>query len=134
MIDFKTYKNHDLTIFTALEDLNWQEWIDMYRRYMAQGVSRYELYDLRSAKTVLTLDEVRSLTYFVEPLVSVRDKDSKTAFLVNNSEHVRLINFYKVVLDAIQGQWASEIFYRCDDAQKWLGIDITAMITENLVK
>ena len=134
MIDFKTYKNHDLTIFTALEDLNWQEWIDMYRRYMAQGVSRYELYDLRSAKTVLTLDEVRSLTYFVEPLVSVRDKDSKTAFLVNNSEHVRLINFYKVVLDAIQGQWASETFYRCDDAQKWLGIDITAMITENLVK
>lgn len=85
MLEYTRYPDDDFTWFVLKGDKTIEEWLQTVRRFVSEGMTRYELYDLRARVTPFTTDEIEQIVHQTIQDVPLRPSNGKTAIVVDES-------------------------------------------------
>ena len=129
MLDYTRYPDDDFTWFVVKGDTTIDEWLQTVQQYGREGMTRYELYDLRARVTPFTTDEIEQILSQSMQDRLLRPSNGKTAIVVDESLKYGLVRMYDALAE-LEGLLAdTRPFYDMAEAIQWLGIS-TANIPE----
>lgn len=120
---YTRYPEQDFTLFISKGDTTIDDWIDTIGRYSAtEGISRLELYDLRTHTNLFSNDEIERLLFHALDNTNIRPKNNRTALLVNQGVLYGLSRMYESMtkVEGIENN-DTEVFDTLEDAVEWLG-------------
>jgi hypothetical protein len=122
MMTYNRHPKHDFTLFISEGNTTIDEWLDTVGRYSARGISRLELYDLRSHTNLFSNDEIEQLLIHALDNSNIRPKNNKTALLVNQGVLYGLSRMYESLakIEGIENN-ETEVFDNLEGAVEWLG-------------
>lgn len=122
MITYTRHPEHDFTLFVSKGKTTIEEWVDTVGRYSTGGISRLELYDLRTHTNFFSKDEIERLIHHAINNVNIRPEENRTAILVSEAALYGVSRMYEG-LAQVSGLEDNETkaFYNLKDAVEWLG-------------
>ena len=123
MMTYTRYPEQDFTLFVSKGNTTIDEWLDTVGRYSnIEGISRLELYDMRTHTNLFSNDEIEQLLFHALDNSSIRPKNNRTALLVNQGELYGLSRMYESMtkIEGITNN-DTEVFDNLEDAVEWLG-------------
>ena len=133
MMTYTRYPEQDFTLFVSKGDTTIEEWLDTVGRYSARGISRLELYDLRSHTNLFSNDEIEQFLIHALDNSNIRPKNNKTALLVNHGVLYGLSRMYESLtkIEGIENN-DTEVFDTLEDAVEWLGEQAKVALSDYL--
>ncbi|MBW1815472.1 MAG: hypothetical protein JRJ39_18135 [Deltaproteobacteria bacterium] len=127
MLAFTRYPELDFTWFVLKSDTSADEWLATLGEYANQGLTKYELYDLRKARVDIeqfTTDDIHNIVD-----IQLRPPESKTAMLAKEDVVFGLSRMYDILANMEESiTWETRVFYSLSDAVKWLGKDVQKIV------
>lgn len=125
MMTYTRHPKHDFTLFISTGNTTIGEWLDTEGRYNTRGISRLELYDLRTHKNIFTNNEIEQILAHASKNANIRPKGNKTALLVSESIQYGLSRMYGSLAE-IEGieNYKTGVFYELAEAIEWLGEEV----------
>ena len=122
MITYTRHPEHDLTLFVSKGDTTIDEWLDTLKQYGAEGITKYELFDLKHHSNLFSSQEIERIIGFVSNNAKYRPPETKTALVVDKAAMYGVSRVYDILaeIEGIEGL-VTEVFYNIDEAIEWLG-------------
>jgi len=134
MLVFTRYPELEFTWFVLNSDTPIDEWLTTMEKYANQGLTKYELYDLRKARIDVeqfTSDDIHAIVDAAGSSTHLRPPEGKTAMLVNEEVVFGLNRMYDILANMEESiTWETRVFYSLSDAVEWLGKDVEKIVLE----
>jgi len=134
MIVFTRYPELEFTWFTLESNTPIDEWLATMGEYATQGLTKYELYDLRKARIDVeqfTSGDIHTIVDAAGSSSNLRAPGGKTALLVKEEVVFGLSRMYDILANMEKSiTWETRVFYSLSDAVAWLGDDIKKIVLE----
>ena len=132
MLAFTRYPELDFTWFVFKSDTSTDEWLATLGEYANQGLTKYELYDLRKARVDIeqfTTDDIHNIVDSAAASIHLRPPEGKTAMLAKEDVVFGLSRMYDILANMEESiTWETRVFYSLSDAVKWLGKDVQKIV------
>jgi len=129
---FTRYPDQDFTWFTLKGAINTDEWISTIEEYAAQGLTKYELFDLLKVEMDMELptsDDIRRIFDSARSGAHLRPPGGKTAMLANEEVIFGLSRMYDILATTEESiTWETGVFHSLSEAVEWLGDDIKKIV------
>jgi len=120
---FQVDRPKDLTIFTVIGDVEFDELVHTHNSYGDAGLTRFEIYDLRNGTLEsFTSEQMNQLAIVGKASIDLRPKGCKTALVVSKDIDFGMGRVYQALSEIEGVTWETEIFRSMDEAYQWLNI------------
>ena len=121
MLAYTRYPDHDFTWFDLKGDIPIAKWLATIQQYSREGMTRFELYDLRARAAPFTTEEIRAIVDQTLQHGPLRPANSKTAIVVSETLKYGLVRMFEsfAALEGITTE--TRPFYDLTEAVRWLG-------------
>jgi hypothetical protein len=121
MLVYTRYPDYDFTWFVLKSDVPIAKWLATIQQYSREGMTRFELYDLRARDASFTTEEIQSIVQQTLQHGPLRPARAKTAIVVNETLKFGLVRMYEsfAALEGITTE--TRPFYDLTEAVGWLG-------------
>jgi hypothetical protein len=134
MLVFTRYPDQDFTLFTLKGIFNTDEWLSAIQEYADQGLTKFELLDLRKVQLDIELpknDDIRRILTLVCSGAQFRPPGGRTAIVTNNDVIFGMSRMYDILASMEESiTWETVVFHSLSEAVKWLGKDIEKIVLE----
>ena len=124
MLEYTRYPDDDFTWFVLTGETPIAAWLETVRRYGSEGMTRYELYDLRARATPFSTEEIEQIVRQTIQDVPLRPPGGKTAIVVNETLKFGLARMYETFAELEGIATETRPFYDMAEAVQWLGDSI----------
>lgn len=122
-ISYTIDRAKDLTLFTATDDVTYDDALTALGAYTKEGYTRFELFDFRNGTgRSFSTEQIELMLEMGKTNVGLRPAGGKTALVVSQDIDYGLSRVFQT-LSEIEGiTWEVEVFRSMDEAYEWLGI------------
>jgi hypothetical protein len=124
MLEYTRYPDDDFTWFVLTGETPIAAWLETVRRYGSEGMTRYELYDLRSRATPFSTEEIEQIVHQTIQDMPLRPPGGKTAIVVKETLKFGLVRMYETFAELEGIATETRPFYDMAEAAQWLGDSI----------
>ena len=124
MLAYTRYLEADFTWFVLTGEITIEAWLQTVLRYGSEGMTRYELYDLRYRATPFSTEEIEQIVHQTIQYMPLRPPGAKTAIVVNETLKFGLVRMYETFAELEGVATETRPFYDLAEAVQWLGDSI----------
>jgi len=128
MLTYTKYPEHDFTLFVSKGDTTIDEWLDTVKQYGAEGMTRYEIYDLRYQTYAFSTDEIDQILSKTIRDKQLRPPEAKTAVIVDEELGYGLVRMYEIQAEISEVESDTHVYYDINAAIEWLGLDLKGVV------
>ena len=131
MLTYTRFPNHDFTLFVSHGDTKSDEWIKTLIDYGTEGITTYELFDLRQHTYLFSTQDLEKILNLTTSNLKYRPPETRTALVVDKTAMYGVSRVYDILaeVEGIEGLVTS-VFYDIDDAVEWLGEQVREAIID----
>jgi hypothetical protein len=131
VLRYTRYPEFDFTWFVSEGHTPIGDWLETVRRYGMEGMTRFELYDLRGHITVFSPDDIGEILKQTIADIDLRPPGGKTAVVVNDVVQLGLTALYSAYAKSYGITTETNEFSDVRDAAAWLGKDIAVLVLKH---
>ena len=122
MFAYTRFPKHDFTLFVSQGSTQVDEWIKTLINYGTEGITKYELFDLRQHTYLFSTQELEQILHLTTSNIHYRPPETKTALVVDKTAMYGVSRVYDILaeVEGIEGL-VTQVFYSIDEALMWLG-------------